>query len=114
MKASDMYYRVFFDAPSEAPDGYGGVEIGWDTDNAVEAYANFRFLRGGEAVQAARLSGKQPAVVTIHNFADARQITSDWRMRDARSGKVYQVRTDPIMTDDRRFLEVTVESGVAV
>lgn len=114
MRSSDRYYRVAFDAPKADPDGYGGVEVGWDTDNAVEAFAAFRFLRGGETVQAARLAGKQPIVVTIPNFAAALAITSDWRMRDVNSGKEYQVRTDPVMTDDRHDLEITVGGGVAV
>ena len=124
MKSSDLYYRVAFDAPAENPDGYGGVEIGWDTQNAIEARAHFRFLRGGETVQAARLEGKQPVVVTIPNSAAARAITSAWRMRDVNAGTLtsgddwdgpsYQVRTAPVMTDDRHWLEIMVESGVAV
>jgi len=133
MKAQGLYYRVFFDAPARTDDGHGpartddghgGVEVGWDTADAVEARANLMFLRGGETVQAARLQGKQPIVVTIHNSAEARQITAGWRMRradqgtmtsgDVWDGPAYNVRTDPVPTDDRRWLEITVEGGVAV
>jgi head-tail adaptor len=122
--SADLYYRVAFDAPTQAPDSHGGVEIGWDTDNAVEARAKFLFLRGGETVQAARLEGRQPIVVTIRNSAAARAITTGWRMRENSEGTLdsggiwtgpaYNVRSGPVPSDDRRFLEFTVEGGVAV
>lgn len=124
MNSIDLQYRVAFDAPEVVPDGYGGTEIGWDTDAAVEARAHFRFLRGGETVQGARLEGRQPVVVTIPNSAAARAITSAWRMRDMRAGTIasggqwdgpaFQVRVAPVLSDDRRWLEILVESGVAV
>lgn len=112
--SSNLHYRVAFEPPLAEPDGSGGIETGWDTDNAIEARAHFRFLRGGESVQAARLGGKQPIIATIPNSSAGRSITSDWRMRDVRSGKEFQIRTDPVLTDDRAWLEVLVESGVAV
>jgi head-tail adaptor len=124
MKAGDLYQRVAFDAPKEVPDTHGGTEVGWDTDNAVMARAHFLYLRGGETVQAARLQGRQPIVVTIRNSEDARSITAGWRMRDMNagtlgsgdvwSGSTFNVRTDPVPSDDRRWLEITVEGGVAV
>ncbi len=114
MMAGDLYHRVAFDAPLNTPDGHGGTEVGWNTANAVEARANFRFLRGGETVQAARLQGRQPVVVTIRNSAAARAIGSGWRMRDLNGSAVYNVRTGPVPSDDRQWLEITVETGVAV
>lgn len=124
MKAGDLTYRVAFDAPLELPDGSGGVETAWDLDGAVVTRAHFRFLRGGETVQAARLSGRQPVVVTVRNSAAARTITAAWRMRDLNdgllasgdvwTGTVFNVRSGPVPSDDRRWLEFTVESGVAV
>ena len=114
MNAQDLYHRVAFEPPSEQADGYGGIETGWDTGSAVQARAHFRYLRGGESVQAARLDGRQPVVATTWNNAAMRAVTAGWRMRDVNTGKVFNVRTDPVPTDDRRWLEVTVESGVAV
>jgi SPP1 family predicted phage head-tail adaptor len=110
MAAGEFNYRVAFDAPVTLPDGSGGTENGWS--EAFQAYAAFMFLRGGETVQAARLTGRQPVVVTIYNTAEARQVTTDWRMRDTRAGTVYNVRT-VIPSDDRAHLELTCESGVA-
>ena len=124
MKAGTLYFPVAYDAPKEVPDGHGGVEVGWDTDNAVMARAHFLYLRGGETVQAARLQGRQPIVVTIRNSAVAREITAGWRMRDMNagtlssgdvwSGPAFNVRTAPVPSDDRQWLEITVEGGVAV
>lgn len=114
MKTADLFEKVAFDAPLDVPDGHGGVEVGWDTDNCVNSRADFRYLRGGETVQAARLQGKQPVVVTVPNCEDARAITPGWRMRDLRAATIYNVRSGPVPSDDRRYLEFTVESGVAV
>lgn len=105
-----MQHSVAFDAPTSAPDGSGGTEAGWTEMHACRAA--FRWLRGGEAVQAARLTGRQPVVAAIWTCAAARAITPDWRMRDTRSGTVYNVRTI-VPSDDRSMLELTCESGVA-
>lgn len=112
--AGHMDYAVAFDRPVKEPDGAGGTETRWSPpEDAVKAYAKFRYLRGGETVQAARLSGRQPAVVTVYSTEASRQITPAWRMRDERSGEIYNIRS-VIPTDDRAFLELTVERGVAV
>lgn len=109
--AGDLFQSVAFDSPVVSPDGFGGRNDGWAEQ--LQARAHFRFLRGGEAVQAARLAGRQPVVVTIRSSAAARAITPAWRMRDLNAGEVYNIRAI-VPTDDRRFLELTCESGVAV
>lgn len=103
---------VAFDAPIEIPDGSGGSDADWTSDgSAVRAWAGIRYLRGGETVQAARLGGRQPAVVTIYATPDSAGITSAWRMRDTNTGVIYNIRTI-IPADDPLYLELTVESGV--
>lgn len=111
MDPGKMDYLVVFEEPGKVDDGYGGTEEGWV--NPVTADASFRFLRGGETVQASRLSGRQPVVVTVYDNSQTRAVKTSWRMRDARSGTVYNVRSGPVPTDDRQYLEFTVESGVA-
>jgi len=105
--AGELSRRVVFDSPSTDEEG---VVDGW-TPAVLHAWARFRYLRGGETVQAARLDGRQPVVVTIRATETARTITSDWRMRDE-DDMVYNVRT-AIPSDDRAWVELTVESGVA-
>lgn len=113
--------RVAFDAPLDDPDGSGGIETGW-SERIAKIAAHFRYLRGGEVVQAARLEGRQPVVVTVRVNAWTRQITSDWRMRDLRQVQfdedgdlvagVFKVVAPPVLTENRMWLEITCESGV--
>lgn len=77
----------------------------------MQVSANFRFLRGGEVVQSARLEGRQPVVVTIRSSAAAKLITPEWRMRDLRTGTIYAIRTCP-PPGLEGIIELTCESGV--
>lgn len=108
MNAADLYYRVAFDAPTEEPDGTGGVEVGWDTENAVETRARFIYHRGDEAVSAARLQGRSIYKLKVRSSAAMRAVTTNWRMRDLRLTQAYNVREiDPLT--DRRWVYLVVE-----
>lgn len=109
--AGPLHQLVAFDSPKPTDDGHGGVIDGWTEQ--LRCRAAFRFLRGGEAVQASRLAGRQPVVVTIYQSVESSAIDTSWRMRDLRSGTAYNLRSI-VPTDDRRFYEITAESGVAV
>jgi len=102
--------RVYLEKPTSTPDGLGGTEAGWT--QVFETRAHFRYLRGGETVLAGRLQGRLTIVATIPSHHDARAVTPDWRMRDARSGTIWNVRA-VMPSDDRQWLEMTCESGVA-
>lgn len=108
---SGGYYRIALDKPLMTDDGHGGVEVGWEP--VAEARAHIRFLRGGEEVQAGRLQGILTVVATVYSTSDTRQAKASWRMRDVRSGEVYNIRS-VMPTEDRRQLEITAQSGVAV
>lgn len=110
MQHRDLHYALAFDAPTQTPDGSGGTDAGWAERYACRAH--LRFLRGSEAVIAARLEGRQPVVASIRACDAARAITPAWRMRDARNGTVYNIRAIA-PSDDRRWVEITAESGVA-
>uniref|UniRef100_A4WTD5 Phage head-tail adaptor, putative n=1 Tax=Cereibacter sphaeroides (strain ATCC 17025 / ATH 2.4.3) TaxID=349102 RepID=A4WTD5_CERS5 len=109
--AARLFDEVAFDEPVQIPDGSGGTDATWQERYACRAH--IRYLRGGEVVQAARLAGRQPVVVTIRRSAEAEAIRADWRMRDNRTGETYNIRAI-VPTEDRRWLEITAESGVAV
>jgi head-tail adaptor len=114
---------VAFDERVTEPDGHGNEQ-----EKFVEQFkrrAGFTYLRGGESVIASRLEGRQPIVVRVRRDSDTIKITSDWRMRDTRNGAwqgsgddqywagaIYAVRSIA-PTDDRQFLDIVVESGVA-
>ncbi|GGW23997.1 hypothetical protein GCM10011452_09220 [Gemmobacter lanyuensis] len=110
MQAGQLSSRIAFDAPTVAPNGQGGVLQGWSEQYAC--WANIRYLRGSETVIAARLAGRQPVVITVRNCSAARSCAIDWRIRDLRTGRVYNVRTAPVPSQDRAWLEITAESGV--
>jgi SPP1 family predicted phage head-tail adaptor len=111
MSAGKLYERVAFESPVEVSDGYGGTINGWAAQFTVSAH--FVRLRGGETVLASRLSGTQPTIIKVRQSSDTKQVTTDWRARDARSGEVFNIRSI-IESDDRAYLEFTAESGVAV
>lgn len=109
MKSGNIFDRVAFDAPTVSADGYGGNVSGWSEQFTTQAH--IMYLRGGETVQAARLQGRQPVVVTIRNSTQGQAVLPSWRMRDTRSGMVYNIRSI-VRSDNRQFLELTAESGV--
>lgn len=113
--AGDLDRRFRFDCRETVSDGHGNEEDGWVEQFNV--WAKFRPLRGGEGVLAARLAARQPAILTIRNAPDARRVTADWRAVGP-DGTVYAIREKPkhpVRRDreDRNFLEMLVESGVA-
>jgi SPP1 family predicted phage head-tail adaptor len=110
MSAGRLNQRVAFESPDDASNGAGGTLEGWAAEFTV--WAGYRRLRGGETVQAARLAGSQPTVITVRTSSQARRITTDWRARDDRTGEIFNIRAI-IETDDRAMLEITAESGVA-
>ena len=112
--AGDLVHSVAFDAPAQQTDGYGGVIDGFaDPAQAYKCRAKFVFLRGGESVLSSRLTGKQPVIVIIRISTAARMISPEWRMRDVRTGVEYNIRSiEP--TEDRAWLKMLCESGVAV
>ena len=102
---------VIWQAPVAVPNGMGGTYQGWETET-FRCHAMLLFLRGGETVQAARLEGRQPVVATIRATSEAAAIRENWRMIDAETQVIYNVRLPPVPTDDRAFFEITAESGV--
>lgn len=111
--AGSLEERVAFDPPSSSADGYGGETKSWNTGAAVTRRAHFLWLRGGETVQAARLAGRQPVVATVRKDSGTVTIDGTWRMRDLRRDVTYAVRS-VVESNDRLWLEITCEAGVAL
>lgn len=107
----ELFERVAWAKRGIQSDGYGN-EVTGDWEDQFQTRANFKFLRGSEAVIASRLEGKQPVIVRIRANLKTRLIDTDWRMRDVRTGKLYAVRSI-IPTQDRAFIDITTETGVA-
>lgn len=108
--SGDLRERVAWDRRVQVDDGEGNTEA--DFAEVFRCWGGFTPLRGGEAVLASRLEGRQPVVVRLRASSQSRSIASDWQMRDLRTGIAYAVRS-VIHTPDRKWIDVTVESGVA-
>lgn len=75
--------------------------------------AGMRPRTGGEGVDAARLGGRQPFVVTVRNSPQTRQITTAWRLVDARNiVRVFAITSPPADPDGKnQWLEFLAEEG---
>ena len=110
MTAGKLPHRVTFESPADADDGHGGTVIGWA--DMFTRWAGYQFVKGGEGVMAGRLEGKQPVIFTIRSDTQTETITTDWRATDTRTGAVYNIR-GTARSEDRAWIELTAESGVA-
>lgn len=111
MTGGRLVESVAFDSPTVSADGSGGQETTWTEQYACRA--EFRYMRGGEAVEASRLSGNPVYKVKVRSCDDAEAITTDWRMRDVRRSVTYNIREVDAVTD-RAWVWLIVEGGVAV
>lgn len=109
--------RLAFDKPTLINNSLAVTEQGWQ--EVCSVMAGIRYLRGSEVAQAARLSGRQPVVVTIWALGLAMSINGSFRGRvldrgtgdaDTWDGEVMNVHT-VVPTDDRQWLEITGEIG---
>lgn len=110
MNAGDLDHRFAFDEPTSTPNGGGGTISGWEEQHVC--WAALTYLRGSEPVIAARLVGIQPVVIRIRSCTAAREIGSDWRARDVRTGSIYAIKGAPVPSKDRAFLDIMATSGV--
>lgn len=108
--AGQLRERVTFAKRTIVDDGYGNTAGPFADQFTV--WARMQFLRGGEEIMASRLGGKQPVVITVRHSPDAEQIATDWHVRNAATGEVYNVRS--VTPDERRaFIDILCERGVA-
>jgi len=103
-------------------------EMGVVEDRFVKMFstrAAISYREGNEAVIAARLTGKQPAFLTIRRSKAADEIDTDWCVRDVRNstydaatgkmtGHVYDIKAVAPDTNNRSFLRLSLERGGAV
>lgn len=108
--AGRLTERVAFDQRGSASDGAGGTSTAFVEQ--FRRWASFTHLRGGEAVQAARLGGRHTQVIRVRRDSQTVLISTDWQVRDLRSLAVYAV-LDVEHETNRAFISLTCQSGVA-
>ncbi len=109
MTAGRRRERVAFDQRAVDPES-GRREGKW-----AEAYrcaARIQPLCGTETVIARRLEGVQTVAVNVLACAATRAVTTDWRLRDVRAGRTYNiVAVTP--SETRAEIEILAETGGA-
>jgi len=109
--AGDLAHRVAFDRRAVENDGHGNTIAG-DFAEQFQCYAAFRHRGGSEAVMAAKLEGRQVLGIYVRSSSNTRQITTAWRMRDARLGTIYAIDAIDAVTDPA-WVYLVVETGSA-
>ena len=116
MPAGDLRYRVKFSERNVVGDEYGNPTTGW-VDRFTVA-ANITPQQGGEAVDAARLAGRQPVTIRVRRSADTALIRTDWKATNVGDGTEYNIRTaiDPEQgtVEHGKWVECLAEAGVAI
>lgn len=111
--AGDLSGRFTIQRDMAEPDwsGHPG-EPDWQDQFTV--WGGIQFMRGGEAVMSARLTARQPAILTIRNSSQARGILPSDRAKNTRTGELFNIREQPrVSRDNHGFLEVLIESGAS-
>jgi SPP1 family predicted phage head-tail adaptor len=112
--AGDLRNRLGFFRRPVASDGHGNNEGEFSDTPDFECAGEVRVRFGGETVLAARLQGQETATITVRRSAVTLAVTTDWRIRDMRSGRIWEIKSGPVDPDDRRqWLELLCQSGVA-
>lgn len=116
-RAGALRYRLNFQMRGDEDDGWGNVVPGAGPFETIfTASAGMRPLRGSEVVQAARLAGRQPFVVTVRKSSLTRRVTTAWQLVDARNANRVFAITSPLADPDGRnqWLEfLAVEGGAS-
>lgn len=117
-RAGALRERVHCQFAAGGDDGWGGQPLPGAGEFATQftIAAGMRPRTGGEEVDAARLGGRQPFVVTVRNTSQSRQITTAWRLVDARNAnRVLAVTSPPADPDGKnQWLEFLAVEGVNV
>lgn len=109
--SGQLHYQVALLKREQVDDGQGNTE-----GKFVEQFqtrGEYIHLRGSEAVMAGRLQGKHTQVIRVRNSSNTRLISTDWMLRDVRTGKSFNIR-DIEHEVNRQFIALTCESGVAI
>ncbi len=107
--ASTIQHRVTFSIREEYDDGYGNTVGQWVP--VATLFAEFKHLRGSETVLANRLSGSHIQVMRIRASTTSQRISTDWKATCR--GVDFNIR-DVTPTEDRAWIDVLAEAGVAV
>ena len=112
MRAGELDEQITIQRYVGVDDGAGNVVGSWVDQFTISA--KIEFMRGSETVIAARLSARQPAIMTIRTSDQARTIRTSDRAKNARTSEVFNIREKPRRARNQSgHLQMLVEAGVA-
>ncbi|NTG60426.1 head-tail adaptor protein [Agrobacterium rhizogenes] len=92
-------------------DGFGNTFPGGPFVAQFTAPARRQILRGDESVMNAKLTGVQTVVWTIRYQPAVIPMDNTWRVKDLRSGKLYNIVS--VEPDERSaFVSIVCKSGI--
>lgn len=111
--AGELRERVLLQRRGTIDDGFGNMVPGGDFETVATVWGRLMPLRGSESVMQARLSGRQPYVLTVRQSTTTRQVTEAWRVVDARNiGRVFAITAPPADPNGRRaWLDILIVEG---
>ncbi len=106
-----LRFRLHFQQRDTGDDGFGNPVAG-PYETAFTQRAAMIARMGTETVMASRLQGVQPYTVRIRYSAQAAEVTADWRIVDARDGRVFAIKAPPVNVDgENRWIEILAAEG---
>ena len=120
--AGQLRERVEFELRATIDDGYGNPVSGdWvgafldDSSPQVNKKfaARIKPARGGESIQAARLAGHQPVLITVRSTINTRTVKTEWRVRDVHKDVIYNIRSIVNPDEKNFYLDMECDAGVA-
>lgn len=97
---------VAFDAPSGAPDVFGGHGIAWTEAHVCRA--QIIYAGGDEQVNSGRDAGRKRYKVRIRSCSASRRIDETYRMRDTRRSTAWNV-VEVDTVHDTAWIYVVIE-----
>ena len=111
--AGKLREKLLFQRRAIVDDGFGNEQSG-DFATVFTAAADLIPLKGGEPVLAARLSGVQPYIIRIRSCTAAREVTTAWRVIDARQqSRTFNITAAVDPDNKNAWLEIMATQGVA-
>jgi len=123
MPSAPLRYRIGFYQRGSGPIGGSppppdyGSSPGYPSSATFICFGNIKPRLGGEAVLAARLTGKNYVDITVRQDSNTIQVDVDWKCKNEVTGEEYNIRSviDPHAGDQDHhdWLEMLCEKGVA-
>lgn len=110
-RASQFTDRLKLLRKSQTSDGYGGTSAVWSSVE-TDIAAAIKPMKGGEKIQAMRLTGTNPFEITLRANDITNSITTTDRLQD-QNDRIYEVNWIGKLDDRERYLTIqAIEGGV--